>query len=188
MSRPQIALFGGSFDPPHLGHVLAAVHARSVGGCTEVWILPCAVHPWAKALSPWDRRWALCQAAFGTLGPWCQVRNDEQANPSGFTYDLVVKLRRENPGADFLLMGGSDTGQQLPAWHRGDELARIIGIHVVPRGGHDAGISALPPVSSTLVRKLLLTQDPAVAELLPRGVLDQIRHHDWYRTTRSDGP
>ncbi len=180
MTRPRIALFGGSFDPPHLGHVLAAVHARSVGGCAEVWVLPSAVHPWAKALSPWDRRWILCQEAFAPLGPWCRVRDDERGNPSGFTYDLVVKLRAENPEADFLLMGGSDTKQQLPAWYRGEELARIIGIHVVPRGGHDAGISALPPVSSTLVRKLLAARDPAVAELLPRAVHERVIDQGWY--------
>ena len=52
----RIALFGGSFDPPHLGHVFAAIHARVVGLVDEVWILPVANHPYGKQLSPWQQR------------------------------------------------------------------------------------------------------------------------------------
>lgn len=173
-----IALFGGSFDPPHLGHVLAAAWARLCGGADRVWVLPSANHPYAKALSPWQRRWELCRLAFADL-PFVELRDDELRS-TGYTVDLVEGLRAANPGHRWLLVGGTDTVRDLPNWRRGAELAGMIEVLCVPRGGVDGHPGALPAISSSLVRERLRTGGD-VAGLVPRAVADAIARGGWYR-------
>lgn len=175
-----IALFGGSFDPPHLGHVLCATWAQAVSGADEVWVLPVARHRYdhKRALLPWEARWALCQAAFGDLG-FCRLRDDELGNPSGSTFDLLSRLRPAHPDVRWLLVGGTDTQRDLPNWHRGDELLRLVEVVAVPRRGFDAGDHALPCISSTEVRRRLAAGEP-VDGLLPRRVADLIHQQGWY--------
>lgn len=172
-----IALFGGSFDPPHLGHVYAALHARLVGGADQVWVLPAARHPYAKALRPWEQRWALCRLAFADLA--CVRLRDDELRGSGFTIDLVERLALENPGTDWLLVGGTDTARDLPNWKRGNELARLVRVHAVPRGGLDAHPGALPAISSSLVRERL-AGGGSTDGLLPQAVVAMISAHGWY--------
>ncbi len=119
----RIALFGGSFDPPHLGHVLAATYARVMGGVDEVWVVPVARHAYAKPIAPWEQRWALCQAAFAGLG-FVRLRDDELRNPHGYTFGLLAALRSGHPGHTWFLVGGTDTAADLGNWHRGAELRR----------------------------------------------------------------
>lgn len=178
----RIALFGGSFDPPHLGHVLAAAYARSVGGVDAVWVLPVVRHPYAKALSPFADRLELCRLAFAPLGPWLEVRDDEARNASGYTFDLVSLLAAEHPGVRWSLIGGSDTARDLPNWHRGTELARLVDVIAVPRRGQggDDHPAALPAISSSAVRAALAAGRPA-HDLLPPAVAERIASAGWYR-------
>ncbi len=174
-----IALFGGSFDPPHLGHVLAAAWARRNGGAERVWVLPSANHPYAKQLSPWEVRWRLCQLAFADMH-FVELRDDELRS-SGYTVDLVERLQRENPGHRWLLVGGTDTARDLPNWHRGADLARLIEVVCVPRGGYDADPLALPAISSSLVRGHL-RRGESVEGLLPEPVRLEIANRGWYQS------
>ena len=177
----RIALFGGSFDPPHLGHVLAAVMARSRAGVDAVWVLPVARHPYGKQLAPWAQRWALCQAAFAPLGPWISVHDDELANPSGFTFDLVTRLAAAYPGHQWRLIGGSDTAADVPNWHRGKELAQLIEVIAVPRRGQggDADDAAIPAISSSRIRSDLAA-GTSIERLVPAAVIALIRQNRWY--------
>ncbi len=174
-----IAIFGGSFDPPHIGHVLAAAWARWHGGAERVWVLPSANHPYAKQLSPWENRWRLCQLAFSGM-PFVELRDDERRS-SGYTVDLVELLQREHPGHRWLLVGGTDTARDLPNWHRGAELARLIEVVRVPRGGYDADPLALPTISSSQVRARL-SRGEAVEGLLPEPVRQEIATRGWYQS------
>ena len=175
----RIALFGGSFDPPHLGHVLAACTAR-LRGLDAVWVLPAARHPYGKALSPWAQRLDLCHAAFDGLGDWCVVKTDELDNPSGFTFDLVTLLSARHPEHSWHLVGGTDTATDMPRWHRGQELLKLVEICAIPRRGwDDQHPAALPAISSSDLRRRILAREPW-AELVPTKVADRITAASWY--------
>lgn len=175
----RIALFGGSFDPPHLGHVLAAVYAHAVGRVDEVWVLPVAKHAYGKALAPWERRWELCTLAFAGLS-FVRLRDDERRNPAGYTITLVEALRAAHPGVRWCLVGGTDTSRDLPNWHRGRELVDLVEVIAVPRRGwDDADPAALPAISSSQVRALLAQGGDARA-LLPAAVAERIAADGWY--------
>lgn len=178
----RIALFGGSFDPPHLGHVLCATWAHAMAGADEVWVLPVAEHPYGKQVQPWDTRWQLCEAAFAGLG-FVRLRDDELRNPGGRSFDLLAELKRKESDHQWLLIGGSDTEQDLHNWYRGSELRQQVELVAVPRRGYDDGQpAALPAISSTEVRRRLAAGEN-VDQLLPRRVLALIRKQGWYRTT-----
>jgi nicotinate-nucleotide adenylyltransferase len=179
-SGMHIALFGGSFDPPHLGHVLAAAYAYVVGSVDEIWVMPTANHPWGKPLSPWEQRWALCQAAFSRL-PFVRLRDDELSNGEGYTIDLVLLLRDRHPDWRWSLVGGTDTRDDLPSWHRGAELVKLVDVISVPRRGYDdEHPAALPEISSTLVRERA-SHDKPIDDLVPPAVAALIRANGWYR-------
>ncbi len=176
----RIALFGGSFNPPHFGHVLAACMARC-HGADQVWVLPAARHPYSKNLAPWDQRWALCRAAFEPLGPWCVVRPDELDNPNGYTVDLVEALARQHPEHQWQLVGGTDTARDLHRWHRGADLAALVSVIAIPRRGwDDTHPAALPAISSSDVRTAI-AQGEAWENRVPPAVADLIHRHHWYR-------
>ncbi|MBA3708919.1 MAG: nicotinate-nicotinamide nucleotide adenylyltransferase [Planctomycetes bacterium] len=175
----RIALFGGSFDPPHWGHVLAATYAYVSGRVDAVWVMPVDRHAYDKPLAPWDQRWDLCLQAFAGLG-FVSIRDDERRNEGGFTYNLVVRLRQENPDVSWCLVGGSDTTQDMQRWHRGAELARMVEVIAVPRRGWDDHPAALPEISSSAIRQLLAQGEP-IARLVPPRVAERIATMRWYR-------
>jgi nicotinate-nucleotide adenylyltransferase len=175
----RIALFGGSFNPPHLGHVLASCYARVVAQVDEVWVLPVAQHAYDKPMAPWSQRWQLCAAAFAQL-PFVTMHDDELLNAAGYTFDLVQLLKARYPGHHWLLVGGSDTMSDMANWHRGAELAQQIGVIAVPRRGYDEHPAALPAISSSLVRdRCAAGMD--IMDLVPPGVAHLINQHQWYR-------
>lgn len=179
LAPPQrIALFGGSFDPPHLGHVLCATWAYAASGVDRVWVLPAARHPYAKVLSPWDQRWSMCQAAFKGLG-FVDLRDDELRNVSGYTIDLVEALTIRHPSTRWSLIGGTDTARDLSNWHRGAELAKLVEVIAVPRRGFDQATAALPDISSREIRRRSQAGEP-IDDLVPALVNDVIRSQRLY--------
>ena len=179
----RIALFGGSFDPPHLGHVFAAIHARVVGLVDEVWILPVANHPYGKQLSPWQQRLDLLTAAFEDF-PFVRIREDEQDNPKGHSYTLVSNLATTYPNTSWVLVGGTDTYDDLVNWYRGADLQRMVQVHAVPRRGFDNdSIASLPQLSSSVIRQRLMARE-SVENMLCTKVRDLIAAHNWYRSTK----
>ena len=180
----RIALFGGSFDPPHMGHVLAACYAKLMTNVDAVWVLPVAKHAYQKNLSPWDVRWQLCQAAFADL-PFVTVRDDELHYSSGYTFDLLTQLTQAHPQHHWYLVGGSDTAIDLPNWYRGSELATRIKVIPVPRRGFDEQVCALPAISSSLIRERLAKRE-TITDIVPAAVADLISRCGWYLPNQSD--
>ncbi len=175
----RIAIFGGSFDPPHLGHVLAVCYAQLMASIDAVWVFPVARHAYHKGLTPWAQRWELCQAAFSTL-PFVTLRDDELHNDGGYTFDLITHLIKAYPQHQWSLIGGTDTAADLKNWHRGEELQKLVSIIPVPRRGFDDHVSALPEISSSLIRERLQNGND-VADLVPAAVAQLIAHNKWYK-------
>ncbi len=168
----RVALFGGTFDPPHVAHVLAVAGVLSVCDVDAVWVLPVARHPLGKSPTSFTDRLALCHAAFGLFGDAVAVRDDE-ARSSGRTFDLVTRLRREHPATYFRLVIGSDQLAVRDRWHRFDDIAALAPPVLIARPGFDdygelMPAFSLPDVSSTAARAALAAGQ--VPTWLPRQV------------------
>lgn len=196
-SARRVALFGGSFNPPHVAHVLATVYALSVGEIDEVLVVPVYRHPFAKELAPFDDRLAMCELAMGWI-PGVRVSAVERdLGGESLTLRTLQHLVSEHPSWRMRLLVGSDVLPDIGKWHRFDEIAKIASPLVLPRAGASATGVLLPDVSSTRVRALFaeLARDPSasgvrdeLALLVPRAVLALALDKSLYAASHAASP
>ncbi len=172
-----IAVFGGSFDPPHMGHVFATQHALSVFWIDAIWWMPCYQHRFEKNLSSFRHRLRMCHLATQTFAKkYVKVSNFERLIQSdGRTLITLRRLRKEHPGHRFQLMIGSDVLRQRQRWYGFKTIEREFGVMVVPRGGN----TGIPPISSSAVRQRL-RRGLSCRGLLPRAVAQYGCEHRLY--------
>ena len=179
----RVAIFGGSFNPPHLAHQMAALYVLETAPVDELWMVPAFEHPFGKALAPFAHRLAMCERAAAALGPRVKVSAVERdLGERSRTLRTIRRLQAEFPAHGFSLVIGADLIPEVPTWYAGEELQRTVPFIVVGRTGFDVpGTLALPRVSSTEVREALLAGRP-VDGLVPRAVLHYIYGNNLYKT------
>ena len=190
----RVALFGGSFNPPHVAHQMVALYVLETQPVDELWFVPTYAHPFGKALVDYEHRIAMCELAAAALGPRAQVSRAEAelAARPGFvtshTLDLVDHAIAAGHAPRLVI--GADIVRDAAKWHRWDDVVARAPPIVVGRGGHApppagaAGAPAqvtMPEISATHVRDLLARGDSGVAGLVPRDVLRYIAEHSLYR-------
>jgi nicotinate-nucleotide adenylyltransferase len=183
-----VALYGGSFDPPHVGHVFASAYALSVLGAAEVWWTPVGAHAFASKsqLAPFEHRVAMCRLAAAPFGANAQVLDLEGHRPGpSYTIDTVEELVASHPHLRFRLLLGADSLPNLPKWRRVDDLARLAPFWVVGRESYgdserDTTLK-IPNVSSSALRGALSEGLPGLPEAwLPASVRAYIAAHGLY--------
>ena len=203
----RIGLFGGTFDPPHLGHV-AALRAVSRALPLDRLLLVVANDPWQKsssrAVTPAEDRFAMAQAlADGMPGVEASRMEIDRGGPS-YTVTTVEALRAEalasgRPVPQIYLVIGADLLADLGTWERAGDLAEMVTLAVVSRPPITSGTGRLrtvPPgwrlewvegplvdVSSSAVRDVLERGGP-VDELVPAAVMHCIRRRNLYAVHR----
>jgi nicotinate-nucleotide adenylyltransferase len=156
-ARPAWGIFGGAFDPPHLGHLCVAALALATGELDRLLVVPTFDHPFGKRMAPWAERLAMARLAFAPLAR-VEVSSIEEALPRpSLTLQTVAALCEAHPRVRWRLVIGSDTLGDRAAWHRFDDVVRLAEPLVVGRTGHGASTSGLevPDVSSTELRAAL---------------------------------
>ncbi len=134
----RVALLGGSFNPPHLAHAMLGLAVLSVDDECELWVLPCADHPFGKELAPLPDRLEMCRFAFSRLGPRARVVDLESGLPSpSYTVQTLRALHRMRPGIRPLWVAGADLLDELHRWQEPLEVERLAELFLVPRPGYD---------------------------------------------------
>ncbi len=182
-----VAVFGGSFNPPHVAHVLAVAYVVSTHAPDRVLVLPTYQHPFAKALAPFEDRVAMCERAMGWM-PGVEVsRLEAELGGASRTLRTLEHLHAAHPEWTMRLVMGADLIVESPKWYGFDEIKKLAPPLVLGRAGVDfpgAPAPVLPAISSTFVRERLAAQDlDALAELVPRDVLSYIRARGLYGAT-----
>ncbi|MEY2406535.1 MAG: nicotinate-nucleotide adenylyltransferase [Acidimicrobiaceae bacterium] len=142
MTVARIGVFGGTFDPPHVGHLVVAVNVRHALQLDRV-LLVVANDPWQKSglrpVSSVADRLAMVEAAVGAVeGLEASAIELERAGPS-FTADTLAALRAADPEGQLFLIVGSDAAAGLPTWERVEEVRALATIAVVVRPGAEDG-------------------------------------------------
>ena len=177
----RLGLFGGTFDPPHLGHVAALRAAARSGLFSEIQVTV-AGDPYHKAPgnSPASLRLAMARAAFNGLeGVRVSDREIRREGPS-YTIDTVRELRGEGDFDVIDLIVGADLAAQLDGWHEAEALRGMVGVGVVPRPGSATTLPLgwrayeipMEPVdlSSTFIRNIAAS-DEDLSLYLPAEVI-----------------
>lgn len=189
----RIGILGGTFDPVHVGHLVAATWAREALGLDRV-LLVVANVPWQKAgtrtVTPAEARFLMVQAAVdGVVGVEACRMEIDRGGPS-YTADTVRELLAATPSARPYVIVGADVAGELDTWQRVDELRRAVTLVVVDRGGVGSAddppgwrverlrIPALDISSSQLRRRL--AEGRSVDFLIPEPAIRCIRQLNLY--------
>ncbi len=178
---PTWAIFGGSFDPPHVGHVMAATWVRSATDVDAVVVVPALEHPFGKPLAPFPHRRRMAELAFAPLTRVMVSDIEARLGGASYTVRTLEALLARHPGVTLRLVIGSDLVEQVPRWREGHRVPELAPLLVVGRGGHDDGERELvmPEVSSTAIRDRL-REGKSVEGLVPRAVIDYLARYPLY--------
>ena len=199
----RIGIYGGTFNPPHIGHLEAAKQAVSRLNLDRLLMVPASIAP-HKVLPPnsptAQQRLAMLRIAAADC-PQIQVSDVELCREGvSYTWQTVRTLRQQNPQAELILIMGTDMFLSFREWKKPEEILKDASLAVFYRGdrGEHAAIDAekafweekgvrvqlvendVINISSTQMRRLLIFR--CAADFLPAGVLDYIREHYLYDT------
>jgi nicotinate-nucleotide adenylyltransferase len=134
----RIGVFGGTFDPIHVGHLVAAVNARAALDLDRI-ILMVANVPWQKAgtrvVTGAEDRFALVQAAVGDVPGLEAGRLELDRGGESYTADTLAEMHRLHPGCELYLVVGWDVATYLATWERLEEVKALATLVVVNRPG-----------------------------------------------------
>jgi nicotinate-nucleotide adenylyltransferase len=188
----RIGILGGTFDPPHLGHLVMASDACEALGLERVLWIPSAEHPFKRGQvrTPAETRLAMVRAA---------VRDDprfeacdlelRRSGPS-YTVDTLRELTARHPGAELYLLVGADVVREMPEWREPHEVVRLARVAAVTRAGEGVPeglpIPALPvavtriDVSATEIRRRVAAGQ-TIRYLVPEAVRALVEGEGLYR-------
>lgn len=195
MAARRLGLFGGTFDPIHTAHLVAAETARDRLALDEVLFIPANVPPHKSApTSRAEDRYAMVEAAIGDHPAFRASRMElERAGPS-YAEDTLEAVRAAEPGADFFYIIGADMLRDLHTWRHPERLVNMAQFVAVTRPGdilqqNYSAVAAkvqlldMPAlaISSTDIRARV-AEGRSIRYLVPQPVADYIARHALYRT------
>ncbi len=187
---PGIAILGGSFNPPHIGHLRLAIEARDALGdlVQGVDMVPCAVppHKAQSGMLPFDLRARMVEACTHGL-PWlrCNRAEASRQGPS-YTWDTLRAYHEAQPDTRLYFILGSPDFALLSTWYKGLELPAVCDFVVVPRKGHTSAdfVSAAKMLWADAVEHPpVLPGSPCMA--LPGGGLAHFLSVPWLAVSAS---
>lgn len=185
---------GGTFDPVHHGHLVAASEVAARFDLDEVVFVPTGKPSFKQhqAVSPAEHRYLMTVIATASNPRFTVSRVDIDRDGTTYTVDTLRDLRAERPDADLFFITGADAVEQILTWRDAAELFTMAHFVAVTRPGHQLSIAGLPQgrvtlqevpalaISSTDIRARAGTGQP-VWYLVPDGVVQYIGKHGLYR-------
>jgi nicotinate-nucleotide adenylyltransferase len=195
----RLGILGGTFNPPHIGHLICAQEAHAQLELDRVVLMPAGVppHKQVEADPGPEARWALCRAAVEGDERFDVSRLELERPGRSFTVDTLRALHDHSPQDDITFIAGGDMARSLPSWREPEALLALATLAVAERAAdkRDAIAAAIAPlngserarffdmprvdVSSSLVRERVATGRP-IRYLVPDAVADAIAQNDWY--------
>ncbi|MED1205061.1 nicotinate-nucleotide adenylyltransferase [Heyndrickxia acidicola] len=191
MSKKQIGIVGGTFNPPHLGHLIIANEVLHALDLEEIRFMPNHVPPHKeklKNITDEERIKMLTLSIKDHPQFKLETIEMERSGPS-YTYDTIMLLKNREPDVDFYFIIGADMIEYLPKWHKIDELVKQVTFVGVNRPSHSSDTEfpilhiEIPEInlSSTLIRERL-SENRSVKYLLKDSVLEYIKETRLYGT------
>lgn len=192
--RRRVGIMGGTFDPIHNGHLVAASEVMDAFDLDQVVFVPAATQPFkeGRKVASAEHRYLMTVIATASNNRFTVSRVDIDRGGLTYTYDTLRELHREEPDVDWFFITGADALASILRWKNADELFSLAHFVGVTRPGHDLDVSGLPQdvisiveipalsISSSDCRQRVQSGKP-VWYLVPDGVVQYIDKHDLYR-------
>jgi nicotinate-nucleotide adenylyltransferase len=190
----QVGIFGGTFDPIHFGHLLAAEQARDQLALDEIWFMPARIPPHKQRadIAAETHRLRMVELACADH-PSFRVTDVElhREGPS-YTYDTMRQLTAAHPDTSFWFIIGGDMVEILPKWYRFEELVTMVRFIGLARPGSHYDEQALSSfvtfvempavnISSTMIRQRA-AEGRSIRYLVPDAVECYIKEHRLYES------
>jgi nicotinate-nucleotide adenylyltransferase len=188
----RLGVFGGTFDPIHLGHLRAAENVREALGLAEVIFVPagCPPHRPPPAASTFDR-YAMVALATAAHAGFLTSDLEVARNGPSYTVDTLEALQSWRPADELVLIVGSDTYPEMGSWREAARVRSLCTLAVVGRPGDEdaptaaeAGVAFVPgaglPISASQIRDRC-REGRSIRYLVPDGVADHIAKRGLYR-------
>lgn len=148
--RQRVGIFGGSFDPIHVGHLLLAEHCREYLGLSQVRFVPAQVSPLKTAMPPTAAKLRVEMTRLAISGNPAFVVDERETRRKGasYTVDTLVELSQEQPDDELVFLMGADSLNDFDRWRSPEQIVKLANIAVVARGGQ------APPELAILQRYL----------------------------------
>ena len=184
---------GGTFDPIHHGHLVAASEVQRVFELDEVVFVPTGTPPQKRAVSSAEHRYLMTVIATASNPRFTVSRVDIDRDGTTYTVDTLRDLGEARPDADLFFISGADAIAQIVGWKDFDTLLDLAHFVAVTRPGHVLNVQGLPradvsllevpalSISSTDLRSRVRHGAP-VWYLVPDGVVQYITKHSLYRS------
>ncbi|GEK81535.1 putative nicotinate-nucleotide adenylyltransferase [Agrococcus baldri] len=191
-SRQRLGIMGGTFDPIHHGHLVAASEVAQHFDLDEVVFVPTGEPYQKRDVSPSEDRYLMTVVATASNPRFKVSRVDIDRDGPTYTIDTLRDIRERRPDAELFFITGADAFTSIVEWKDVDELWRLAHFVAVTRPGHHVDIAGYPPdrvslleipalaISSTDCRARVRAGYP-VWYLVPDGVVQYISKHDLYR-------
>ncbi len=186
----RLGVYGGAFDPPHLGHLVAASDACDVLSLDRLLWIPSAVHPLKAVRTAAALRLEMVRAAIDGDPRFGADDLELRRTGPSYTVDTLRALRAREPGAELVFLTGADNLADMPRWREPDEIARLATLAIVSRAGETVPPEAPYPavavtvtrldVSSTEVRRRVAAGQ-SIRYLVPDAVRAVIERERLYR-------
>ncbi|MHB8839262.1 MAG: nicotinate-nucleotide adenylyltransferase [Gemmatimonadaceae bacterium] len=186
----RIGIFGGTFDPPHLGHWLSAVDAADVLALDQVVWVPAALQPLKSGVTSAAAEHRLAMTRLAVVGERRFTVDPLELERGGISYmvDTLREYRTRQPGAALFLLLGTDAAALLPKWRDPEAIQALAEVVVLTRGGEEevlpAGVRAVPTrrvdLSATEIRARV-ADGRSIRGFVPDAVAEYISAHGLYR-------
>ena len=172
----RVGIFGGTFDPIHYGHLVAAEEARTVLGLEKVLIVPAGQppHKSAQPVTATDHRVAMVQLAIASNPAFVMSRVDLDRPGPHYSVDMVTRLRRELGPGDVYLIVGMDSLMDLPGWHEAERLMGLCYIVGVNRPGYTYDLAPLEKAVPGISAHIQVLEAPQL-EIASHELQDRVR-------------
>ncbi len=196
----RIGIYGGSFDPIHIGHLAIAEEARTTLGLSGVAFVPAARQPLkGQAQGASDHRLNMVRLACAGNSAFSVDDLELRRPPPSYTIDTLLSFRQRHPPPDELwFIVGADAARELPRWHRAAEVVALAKLAIVGRPGFHLDMPALLAALPALAGRYTLIDGPrldisstelrarlaagrTVRYLIPEEVRLYIAEHGLYR-------
>lgn len=160
----KLGLFGGTFDPPHLGHLILAEAARDQLSLDKVLWVVAGQSPLKqdRAISPAEIRAEMVEAAIAGNPAFALSRIDLDRPAPHYTLDTLKLLGREFPNAELYFLMGEDSLADLPRWRSPDEIVGLCWLAVSRRPGTDFSLSAVESAAPGASARIRWIQSPQI--------------------------